>query len=102
MNKIGIDKAIMPAFRLFQGNYNELIKALVFYEESPEITYLWISANKSEWLYIIEEIARLLNNFATSAIALVDQYHKQVNELTNIAEYSSFLEEYKEEIDRVF
>ncbi|MDD5312829.1 MAG: hypothetical protein PHO26_07345 [Dehalococcoidia bacterium] len=94
--------AVEPTFRLFCGNYRELTKALTFYE-SPESTPLWIEAQPNlNSFYIIEEIIRLLHNFSTGAMTLVDHTRNEADKLDSLPQLSSFRNEYNEEIQKRF
>ncbi len=85
---------------MFCGNYEQLAKALIFYE-SPESTALWIETQPNlNSFYIIEEIIRLLHNFAAGAMTLVDHTRNEANKLDSVPQLSSFRNEYNEEIQR--
>ena len=75
--KVGIAKSIQPTFRLFGGNYRELMKALRYFEESPKAASIWHDDEKS--YNAIEEIERLFHNFAASAMTLVDHTRNQIH-----------------------
>ena len=101
MDKFGIAKPIQPTYRLFQGNYRELTKALTYYEESLPGARLWSNASV-ESLYIIEEITRLFHNFVASAMTLVDHTRNRVDDLATAVEWQPFIEEYSSEIKTRF
>jgi len=90
-----IAKPLQNSFRLFQGNYNQLINFLQHIEESPDGIKLWAQRN-SNWFYITEEISRLFFNFAVSAVTFVDRTEELFSGLPKNDELSQLMKDYKQ------
>jgi len=90
-----IVKPLQLAFRIFEGNYNQLMQCLG-YVEDPKRIQLWSGYRIGLWS-AIEEITRLFHNYAASAITI--EYHSKAlfGGLAKISELSSFMSEYNKE-----
>ena len=52
--------SIKWSFKIFHGNYNELIKPLKILEDEPEAMKLWDAKKQKELYRVFEEIGRCL------------------------------------------
>jgi hypothetical protein len=90
-------KPLDTAFRLFNGNHNELIKFLKLAEDSPQTFELW-SLRPDGWFFIEEETRRLLFNFIVSAITFIERVDDQFEYLHKINElFPPLWDEYVQE-----
>ncbi len=90
-----------PAFDIFHGNYIQLIAFLKSIEDYPNSFDFWINRDE-HWIQSIRESARLLYNFTTSAVSVVEQTKHVFNELPKVKELSLLVSEYNAEIKRRF
>ena len=95
--------AVEPTFRMFRINYIQLNKALEYYQ-SPKSHHLWFDPDPTQFhsFYIIEEVIRLLHNYAASAMTLVTHTTNEARKLDHLEQLANFRNEYKEEINRRF
>jgi hypothetical protein len=101
MHMPAIAKPLEPVFRLFQGNYNQLIQFLKFVEQSPERFELWSQRN-NYWFLVQEETTRLFYNFTVSAVTFIQRTDDHFMELSEIDELSTLINEYKQEKKKRF
>jgi hypothetical protein len=97
----GID-SIRWSFRIFYGNYIELIKVLKVLEDRPESIKLWDVKKRGELDKVFEEIGRLLFNYLAAAFMLIDHTRRYVEKMQGDAKHGAFKEEYKKEIRERF
>jgi hypothetical protein len=90
------------SFRMFQGNYYDLVKPLEILEEKPEAIKLWDIKNKQNLHRTFEEIGRLFHNFLASSMSLVDHTRRHVEKLYSNSPHASFLQDYKDEVSSRF
>ena len=97
----GID-SIRWSFRIFYGNYIELIKLLKVLEDRPESIKLWDVKKRGELDKVFEEIGRLLFNYLAAAFMLIDHTRRYVDKMHGGAKHGAFKEEYKKEVRERF
>jgi hypothetical protein len=90
------------SFKIFHGNYIELIKLLKVIEDRPESIKLWDVKKRRELYRVFEEIGRLLFNYLAAALMLIDHTRRHVDKMYKDAKYSAFKEEYKKEVRERF
>lgn len=95
-------ESIKWSFRIFRGNFLELVGPLKLLEEKPEAIKLWSVDKKKELYRVFEEVGRLLFNFVASAMMLVDHTRRHVRKLYTGTRYSDFLREYDDEVKKRF
>lgn len=90
------------SFRMFHGNFYDLVNPLKILEETPEAMKLWDVKNRQKLHRTFEEIARLLHNFLASSMSLVDHTRRHVIKLYSNTPHESFLADYKSEVTKHF
>jgi hypothetical protein len=90
------------SFKIFHGNYIELIKLLKVIEDRPESIKLWDVKKRRELYRVFEEIGRLFFNYLAAAFMLIDHTRRHVAKVYKDAKYSAFKEEYKREVRERF
>jgi hypothetical protein len=91
-----IAKPLQPAFRVFQGNYNQLKQLLKLLEDS-NMSFELISQYRDNWFSTSEEIARLLYNFIVSAATFIERTDDVFKDLPKIKELLPLIDEYNQE-----
>ncbi|MEQ4487476.1 MAG: hypothetical protein AAC993_01400 [Dehalococcoides mccartyi] len=89
------------SFKIFAGNYVELIKLLKFLEDRPESTKLWDVKRKQDLYRMFEEIGRLLFNYLAAASMLIDHTRRCIKKLYRDQKYLEFSNEYEKEKNRL-
>lgn len=89
--------SIRWSFKIFHGNYIELIKPLKILEDSPESIKLWDVKRKKDLYRVFEEIGRLLFNYLAGASMLIDHTRRYVDRLPEDKKYNEFRAEYEKE-----
>ena len=82
--------SIKWSFKIFHGNYNELIKPLKILEDEPKAMKLWDAKKKKELYRVFEEIGRLLFNYLAAAFMLKDHTRRYVDRMYKGEKYSMF------------
>ena len=80
---------------IFEGNYRELRNILLWQATSPDAKELWYLPNRQLLHTFMEEVTRLLHNFAAAAKSLVDhttRHHR------HLYEGSDRFPEYRQEV----
>jgi hypothetical protein len=95
-------ESIKWSFKIFHGNYIELIKPLRVLEDRPESIKLWDVKKRRELYRVFEEIGRLLFNYLAAAFMLIDHTRRYVDKMYEDAKYSAFKEEYEKEVRERF
>jgi len=90
-------QALSASYRVFKGNYDELVHHLDHLNDPTESLFMYSSEQRENLERLIDEASRLFHNFLASAQSLVDHTRNIVNRLYSNQE---FIKEYKEKIDR--
>ncbi len=94
--------SIKWSFKIFHGNYVQLINILKALEDKPESIKLWDVKKKNELYQVFEEIGRLLFNYLAAAFMLIDHTRRYVDKMYMGEKYKSFVSEYKKEVTERF
>lgn len=94
--------SIKWSFKIFSGNYSELIKPLKMLEDSPEAIKLWDVKKKKELYRVFEELGRLLFNYLAAAFMLIDHTRRYIDKMYKDVKYSEFKREYEKEVKERF
>jgi hypothetical protein len=86
-------------FYIFKKNYVDLIKLLRGAQSLESYEMIWILSKQDEMTKVLMEITRLLQNFLSSAPALVQHTRKS---LRNWYSDDPFLDKYQEKVDELF
>jgi len=90
------------SFRIFRGNYKELVDFLTLLEDEPKTIALWDVKRRKDLLVIFRHIARLLFNYLASAFMLIDHTRRYVDYMYSTDKYSTFKMDCEKEIDQRF
>jgi hypothetical protein len=90
------------SFRIFHGNYHELIIPLKLIEDRPEAIRLWDVKRKKDLYNVFEEIGRLLFNYLSAASMLIDHTRRHIDKLYKAEKYAEFKKEYEKESNNNF
>jgi ribosomal protein S13 len=94
-------QALKSSFRVFEGNFHELMQFLKHLEDSRESLTKYASDQKENLELLIEETSRLLHNFLASAQSLVE--HMKIIVDNNTKKHSNsreFKKEYQIKLDQ--
>lgn len=94
--------SIKWSFKIFRGNYDELIKPLTLLEDKPEAIKLWDVKRKEDLYRVFEEAGRLLFNLLAAAFMLIDHTRRCIDKLYAEKKYEEFNKEYEKEIRERF
>jgi hypothetical protein len=86
------------SFKIFHGNYLEMIKPLRMLEDRAEAIELWDIKKQKELYRVFEEVGRLLFNYLAAASMLIDHTRRYVNGMYGDAKYRTFKEEYRKAV----
>jgi len=89
-------QALSASYRVFKGNYDELVHHLDHLNDPTESLFMYSSEQRENLERLIDEASRLFHNFLASAMSLVDHTRVIVNRLYSNQE---FKEEYKKKLD---
>lgn len=84
---------------IFEGNYRELRKILLWQANDPEAKQLWYLPNQHLLHTFLKEVARLLHNYVAAAQSLLDHTRRHHQALY---EDSRLFPEYNDEVNRRF
>jgi len=90
------------SFRIFYGNYKELLNFLTLLEDKPQTIALWDVEKRKDLLAVFREIGRLLFNYLASAFMLIDHTRRYVDRMYSNNTYSAFKTDCEKAIDQRF
>lgn len=86
-------QALQASYRIFDGNFHELIKYLEHLKEPKEALAIYSYNNREKINILIDETSRLFHNFLTSAKSLVDHTRVIIQRL--YSDEDEFSQEYE-------
>jgi len=90
------------SYRIFHGNYKQLLDFLKVLEDKPQTMVLWDVKRRKDLVTVFEEVGRLLFNYLASAFMLIDHTRRHVDCMYSTSKYSAFKTDYEKEIELRF